>query len=163
MLIITQFSPSDNGKVIIMTIEFNGNKKTSSEMKMLVIDENATFGGEIDKEWYCRSLKVKDVYDGQVKTGKQYTQLELLPLIAANALVQAKQEAVLDSMVPVICDVQEVLAQQADSIIGKSVELVSGKYHIILKNTANVQGIDTSYKFDTLQLVVEAGGINVKN
>lgn len=146
-----------------MTINFDGNKKTSAEMKMLVIDESATFGGEIDKEWYCRSLKVKDVYDGRVKTGKQYTELELLPLVAANALIQAKQEATLDSMIPVICDVQEVLVQQADDIIGKAVELVSGKYRIMLKNTASVQGIDTSYKFDTLQLVVEAGGIDVKH
>ena len=143
-------------------INFDGNKRDTNEMKQLVIDEEQTFGGKIDHEWYCRSLKIKDEYNGQTKTGKQYTELELLPLAAAQALVKVHQEVVLNSMVPVFCDVQEVLVQDSDNIIGKTVELVDGKYHIVLKNTANVQGIDTNYKFDTLKLVVEAGGLNVK-
>jgi len=141
---------------------FDGNKKSSAEMKQLVIDEEQTFGDKIDSEWFCRDLKIKNEYNGQIKTGKQYTELELLPVSAAQALIKVHQEAVLKSMVPVVCDVQEVLVQDTDNIIGKIVELIDGKYHIVLKNTASVQGIDTNYKFDTLMLKVEAGGLNVK-
>ncbi|MFT8707648.1 MAG: hypothetical protein ABF777_10675 [Liquorilactobacillus satsumensis] len=143
-------------------IIFDGNKKSSAEMKQLVIDEEQTFGDKIDSEWFCRDLKIKNEYNGQTKTGKQYTELELLPVSAAQALIKVHQEAVLKSMVPVVCDVQEVLVQDTDNIIGKIVELIDGKYHIVLKNTASVQGIDTNYKFDTLMLKVEAGGLNVK-
>lgn len=144
-----------------MAIEFNGNKQKTNIMKQVVIDEMATFGDKIETSWYCRNLKVKDVYDdNQNKTGEQVTVLELLPTVAADALIAIKQEAVLDTMVPVFATVHEVLGANADQYENKHVELVADKYRVMLKNTASVAGIDTSYKFDTFQLDVEAGGIN---